>query len=174
MSVVKVLIWPDSVTGCITDWTTCFSSSFFILVSWWIMFLVFCLTWESAWSNKLVTPSHLLLHSVIFLRKLVILSRDLTLAETASKSVIVSSKLFHIFFTICLILLSNLVTISRIKLSPELSLEASSIFRFSSMSFNVLPSEFYWLKRQVKSSNLPRTVDFTTWVQSPTSCTLLW
>jgi hypothetical protein len=39
MSAVRVLIWPDSVTGCITGWTTGFSSSFLILVSWWIMFL---------------------------------------------------------------------------------------------------------------------------------------
>jgi hypothetical protein len=49
---------------------------------------------------------------------------DLTLAETARKSAYMSSKRFPIFSAICIILLSNFVTISRIKLSTELSLDA--------------------------------------------------
>jgi archaellum component FlaC len=47
----------------------------------------------------------------------------------------------QMFFPICIILLSIFVTISRIKLSTELSLDASTIFLLSSMSFDVLPSD---------------------------------
>ena len=151
-AVIGVLIWPDSVTGCITGWTTGFSSSFLILVSWWIKFLVLCLIWESAWSNKLLTPWQLFSHSVSLLRKLVTLSsRDLTLAETARKSAYMSSKRFPIFFAICIILLSIFVTISRIKLSTELSLDASKIFLLSSMSFDVCPVtslQGFWLVKK--------------------------
>jgi archaellum component FlaC len=92
-------------------------------------------------------------------------SRDLTLAETARKSAFMSSKRFPIFFSICIILLSIFVTISRIKLSTELSLDASTIFLLSSMSFDVIETRLVytpWQKLTVEncSQQCNRKLDF--------------
>jgi hypothetical protein len=172
MSAVRVLIWPDSVTGCITGWTTGFSSSFLILVSWWIMFLVLCLIWDSAWSNKLLTPWQLFSHYVSFLRKLVTLSsRDLTLAETARKSAFMSfSHIFlHLYHSIvdlcddCKDQTEYGVIIRRFNDFPTFFNDFWRIAQWHPYK------EFDWLKRQVNSSNLLRTAGFTTWVQSSTS-----